>query len=277
MKITLRRVIDPHMFAKLPIRWALYALCAVACIAGGFAFHETTYTTKTRIVLITDSHGIGQFGVTLASWLRARSNTYYEFFASGGSAPLQWRNGIFKSTCANSARSSDPDPLKKQCKTLMTPKLSDLLTRIGSPGASDPAPVAVIALGTNMSPWLTRVSDEIRWAMQLLGDVRKKKARCIWVGPPQMSRFTDIELDTRYSMIESAIAREAKASGGTPCELIDSRKISRYPKSIEDASKKPDGIHFDIPGVAYPEGLQAATDWANALILDLESKLSPRH
>lgn len=201
-------------------------LGVLVSLASAFAF--ATETKNERIVFIGDSHSVGEFGITLNSWLRSRPSADFVFFASGGSAPLQWRNGIFTSKCALKDDSSRPTPPKKACSTLLTPKLSTLLASPESYSRS----TVLIALGTNMSGKAEDRANEIKWAKNLLNDVRTSGAQCAWIGPPDMSFYSTEQIETRYSIIRNAIDQEAEASLGTPCTLIDSRKISHYPKSI---------------------------------------------
>lgn len=237
-----------------------------------FIFAHSAAWSADRIVFISDSHGVGEYGVEINRWLRNRTQTDFEFFASGGSAPLQWRNGIFTSRCAFSDRSSQPSQPAKGCKVLRTPPLVELL-KTNTPHTRK---IVLISLGTNMSRKTTDFENEIRWAKNLIHDATLNQTKCIWIGPPQMSRFTSSEIEQMYRMIEEAIDRESKILNTEPCALIDSRKNSHYPKSLTEPRKNPDGIHFDIPGTPYSEGLQAAKSWGIATHAEIEAILARR-
>jgi hypothetical protein len=214
---------------------------------------------------------VGEFGVAINTWLRHRQDTDFEFFASGGSAPLQWRNGVYTSKCATQDRTSFTAQPEKGCRTLLTPRLTQLIRSRAE--TTFRQTTVIVALGTNMSSAPERRSEEIKWASQLLHDITLQQARCIWIGPPQMSKFSDQELEVRYRMIQAAIELESKASGASPCALIDSRKISAYADSLLNPAKKPDGIHYDLPGTVYKEGLEAARKWGESAVQEIEALL----
>lgn len=210
-----------------------------------------------HVVVITDSHGLGAFGMELRSFLRSRADTQFDFVASGGAAPLQFINGIYKTACGLRDSSSAPAAENFECPSpLLTPKLSQLLL---PPSETRTGDAVVIALGANVSFKPEDRQAQIRYGRELVLTARRAGYACIWVGPPQMRRFSEEQIQAMYEMVAGATRED--------CPLIDSRPLSHYPETLDPAREKPDGIHYDYPAKwwRFPRGTAAAHEWGQAV------------
>lgn len=208
-------------------------------------------------LFIGDSHSLGAFGSTITSWMRSMKYTF-DFYASGGSAPLQWRNNRFVTTCGIKESSLYP-AVKRKCKKIKTPSLLKLLSK-------SEYQTVIIALGTNYSDKEKMVKSHIKFTTKLINDI-PQNIKCLWIGPPDMKRFRGERLNKNYSIIFEAI-KLAKRK----CRLIDSRKLSYYPEK-QSPSAKPDGIHYDYPAKWYkfPAGVKEAKIWALNIIHEIST------
>jgi hypothetical protein len=223
-------------------------------------FSQTVFAQK-HIIYIGDSHSLGNFGQTLTNYFRANKENTFEFYASGGSAPLQWTNGLFTSSCGyHDSSSFSAAPQRKCNEKFKTPKLENLIHQ-----SRDKNLVIIIALGTNFSKKIDDRKFNIKTSQDLIKHI-PEKAQCLWIGPPHMKRFNPSQMDLDYSIIEEAISL-------SPCELIDSRFYSEYPYIYAQTSK-PDGIHYDFPAAWYkfPEGELAAHKWGENIVNYLISR-----
>ena len=223
-----------------------------------------------RIVVITDSHGVGHFGEELALWLRRRPTTKFDFIASGGSAPLQWRNNAFNTTCGFHDASTIAKPLPRVCNKLHTPPLTALWRQQGPP-AADERRVSIVVLGTNFGMAAAMYAEQLAATQSLAEDAMNSSDRCLWVGPPNMNHspgFDTAGVAYKVALIQKALAQAAHKTGKPPCQLIDSRLYSQYPK------KGGDGIHLHWPGWKTPETIKASGDWADAIAAQADCLLA---
>ena len=120
---------------------------------------------------------------------------------------------------------------------------------------------SAIALGTNLSPKASERAPQITQIRRLMDVALAQSDLCIWVGPPNMRRSPDFDqqgVENKVSMIQEVQNR---------CTFIDSRMISQYPS-------QGDGIHYHWPGSRNIEQIQASSDWANAVMQEVESIIS---
>lgn len=206
---------------------------------------------SSHVVLISDSHSLGEFGRVLAEKLRADTDSSFHYFASGGSAPLQWLNGAFTTPCGLIETHQTPVS-KRVCQKVLTPKLSDIW--LAQKVASGTKKVTVIIQGTNLSHKSERRSQEIAWAKKLAEVATQKSDECVWVGPPNMRRSPGFDLagvEQKVQVIKAALV-------GSKCQFIDSRELSQYPA-------QGDGIHYHWPGSRDSGQIQAARSWAEEI------------
>jgi len=217
-----------------------------------------------RVVVITDSHGVGSFGAGIEDWLGKRKDTAYDFFASGASSPRQWVSSRFETPCGFHQTSSAAKQTRK-CLRLKTPFLSELWKAQG-PAAGERR-VTVIAHGTNYP--LEGRASEVAVTKQLIKDAFAASAVCVWIGPPNMTKspsFDAAAVEKKYSIIKDAIEAVAVETGNR-CRLIDSRPLSSYPK------KGGDGIHYHWLKNADEDSRSQGPKWAEKVAAELAVQL----
>ncbi|UPT75829.1 MAG: hypothetical protein M0D55_09240 [Elusimicrobiota bacterium] len=217
-----------------------------------------------RIVVITDSHGVGSFGEALEAWLRARPDTDWDFFAAGGSAPRQWASSRWTTPCGYHATSAGP-AVKRACREETVPHLDELWAAQPA-GTSKTRRVTIIAHGTNYA--LDAKASEAASTLPLLKAAFKASDVCVWIGPPNMTRspgFDASGVAYKYSIIEAALAAAKKT--GHVCSLVDSRPLSSYPKLGGD------GIHYHWLKTKDPDSLSQGPKWGAAVAAKLDALL----
>jgi hypothetical protein len=232
-------------------------------VISGSAFAHESY--QKEIIYIGDSHSLGAFGAVYTSWFRSSEQTRFHFIASGGSAPLQWTNGLFVTSCGYEDYSELPlAPVRKCDEKFLTPKLETLYkSELGSDK------LTIIALGTNFGPTPEDYKFQVKSVVNLLKTVYNQQSECLWIGPPDMKRYSVSVADLKYQIIQEGILEASKTYGKIPCQLIDSRLYSRYPET--QPGSKPDGIHYDYPASWYrfPEGIGAAKAWGASVLNEI--------
>jgi hypothetical protein len=214
-----------------------------------------------HVVVIGDSHLLGAFGSEIRGFLRSQPQLSFDFVSSGGAAPLQFLNGIYKTPCGFEDHSRLPQEPVFECpNTLFTPKLSSLLHAPAQPGDT-----VVIALGANYSTKPEDRTLQLKSTQELVETALRAGYACLWIGPPNMPRFGEEGLKARYDLIQSAI--------GSKCTLIDSRPLSHYPETLDPVTEKPDGIHYDYPAPwwKFARGTEAARVWGKAVVAELQA------
>lgn len=221
-----------------------------------------------RFVVITDSHGLGRWGLEVEEWLRARKDAEFDFFASGGSAPLQWLNGVYTTPFGLHETSATPKGNPRTAGKILTPKLRDLWKNQGS-GSANERRITLIALGTNYHPDPKHRAEEIAETTRLIEIAQSESDACAWIGPPNMRRknFEAADVEGKVSIIRAAIAAAAKKTGKPECAFIDSRLYSRYP------STGVDGIHYNWPGSKNPTEIRECVKWAAGVTAELDRRL----
>lgn len=227
----------------------------------------TAWSSTDQIVMITDSHGVGAFGVEFRKWLKARPDTEFTFVASGGSAPLQWTNGKFKTPAGLKYSSRSQTQAESELYTeFMTPTLERLWAGMS---VKEPRPkkISIIALGTNFSHLPKFKKTHIAETRALVEMALRSSDRCIWIGPPTMQKapgFDTAGVQSKMEILSDALMG---------CEFIDSRPLSRYP------AQGFDGVHYQWPlkGASRAQrenGKEMAIQWAQSAIKSIESILS---
>lgn len=220
---------------------------------------------RDRFMVITDSHGAGQFGQALTDGLRRRALTDFTFFASGGSAPLQWLNRAFTTTCGYRENSRVIPTAPRACETMLTPRLSELWAAETSDREHERR-VTVIVQGTNFSTKASLRAEQITATKKLIQAARAASDVCLWVGPPKMRRspgYDSAGVEAKIEILQAALTQ----LGDQGCTFIDSRPLSEYPA-------QGDGIHYHWPGSRNEGALRAATDWATEVLREIEEHLA---
>lgn len=217
---------------------------------------------QTHIVFISDSHGLGAFGDKIRDWLAYRPSTTFTFVASGGSAPLQWTNDAFETTCGIFEDSfSHPAQNWTGCKKMHTPDIHSLWMQNASHLNRDTRTITIIALGTNFSISPGRAKSHEAETQELVKAALYQSETCIWIGPPNMRRSPGFDaegVEKKYQILKK---------GTQGCTLIDSRALSKYPENTGD------GIHYQWPGSQNLSQIYAARSWASKVITKIEELL----
>jgi hypothetical protein len=232
---------------------SLFACAAMLCVARASA-HAATPCGKLRFVTVYDSHGLTMFGDRLDRSLMAMPEAELTSYTLGGASP-EWLVSTKVSLRGYFYDSCEKTPLVPRARLdqrkLKAPTLKDLLR--DAPGTYDKQ-VVLITLGSNVP------GDPDRQAANVEKIVRRIHSRadaiCIWIGPPSMRKWSTSWGDKVYAAIRKGIsAADDNPSPKTPaCHLIDSRKLSAYPKGG-------DGWHYGF----FPAGIAAAQAWADAV------------
>ncbi len=220
-----------------------------------------------EFVVVTDSHGVGEFGASLSNWLRSRKETQFEFFASGGSAPLQWLNDAYKTPCGLKESSLEIAPDPRTCNVLHTPTLESLWANHKMSPLSH-RKITLIVQGTNFGIKPEIYQEQLRATKKLMKVALANSDECIWIGPPNMRRspgFDEGGVEYKVSLIKAALELTEKETNKA-CVFIDSREISQYPTNG-------DGIHYHWPGSKDSESIERAHQWGEALAARVESIL----
>ncbi len=241
----------------------LSVLLLVSCTTPQTMRDVANTPPVTSLVVISDSHGMGQFGSTLDQWLK-NSKAPYQFIASGGSAPLQWYNNAYVTPCgfASSTHSTGT----RACEKIKTPSIKDIWANFSE---ATSVKTTIIIQGTNIPVRSSaEKTEQTRYASSLIQKTFEVSQNCIWVGPPNMTRkgYEAADVQDKYDVIKAAISQVANKTGRT-CLLIDSRKHSVYPPG---GTGKHDGIHYNWPGSKNPAEITASTNWANGIISELK-------
>jgi hypothetical protein len=254
-----------------------------ALLAAGLLLTAASAPAGDRFVVITDSHGVGRFGVGIASWRRSRGSTEFELFASGGAAPMQWWSGKYVTPVGFRDRSSEPAPLLPvKAERLLTPTLATLWKELGRGSAADRR-VTVIVQGTNIpsSRVLGQMAEktgmsvaslrakEVAYAERLVREALAESDACVWVGPPETTRspdWTAFENAHKVAIVRDALESHRTKHGKT-CAFVDSRSLSSYPNGHGD------GIHYHLLMSSDRVARQAAETWAEGVSARIEAAL----
>jgi len=235
------------------------AVLLLACAA--------TASAGETILIIGDSHTAGPFGGALDDALRAapgtrvatygvcsaRPHSYFSETPHGcgrrfqdfdKQAPAKWLG-------SRVYRQQRPDGKggTREVEFVKTPAFEQLL------GDHSPT-TTVVALGSNLPISAASVK-------KTLALIHESGAACVWVGPPNMRKPSQAQMDEVYATLEkngvttTATLEEARKN---KCRLIDSRAFPalRYPESGGD------GTHYQ--GALTPLGKQWGADAAAAVL-----------
>lgn len=206
-----------------------------------------------QVLFVADSHGMGPFGEAVVAGLQSVSDTQVTGQAVGGSAP-NWFYAKLRIKCAHirearpgKAGLSQPYPCQADGKVPM-PQFEGLVKGKDA---------VVVALGTNLiidprGLEFARTSSE-----QMVRSIQAQGAICLWVGPPRMRRFDDARTAALYDALHKAMRGDGVHE---PCRLIDSRELTRYPKSGGD------GVHF-----SFSAGIPIAKEWGRRIAEELNA------
>ena len=201
-------------------------------------------TASAKTLIITDSHGEGAFGAELVRLLEEKKENV-SLYAVGGSTAADWVMGLNQiwgyweyHTGKTNIRSMKPK----------TPEFKKIL-ELNQPDQ------VIIELGTNLI-WRDLNTLDTRYIIELLKNVSDIKARCFWIGPPNL-RPKSQDQKRRVLEIHQLLEKEIPTQH---CKLIAGWNFTHYP------SNGGDGIHYDqIPGV----GAALAQDWARKAVEEL--------
>jgi hypothetical protein len=198
-----------------------------------------------RFVIIADSHGVlGPFGAAVDNVLRELPGSDVLDVSIGASAP-SWFYHPTVSKCAYIGRSDEKHaPPPRKCSTMRSPLASKLLRKMAGH-------TVVVALGSNLvydpqGLGYARSSSE-----RLVRDIQAAGARCVWVGPPRMRRFSDAKIDEIYKALRDAMRGD---TSHPPCVFLDSRGLTSYPATGGD------GVHYN-----FPQGEPVAQQWGETI------------
>lgn len=186
-----------------------------------------------NILVLTDSHGIGPVGRALSDELRQRPGARVEMFAIGAAQPMSFVRG-FTTPCGRHTLADESG-----IQNLVRLRRRQMCTRLAAPLARHVVrgrDAVVLVLGTNLIND-SRGPSYARMAIQRLAEiVHVSGARCFWVGPPGMRRFSSQRIDSIYASLKEVL--HPADSPAPLCELIDSRPFAQYPASGGD------GVHY---------------------------------
>jgi hypothetical protein len=230
---------------------------------------EDVACSGTRYALIMDSHAaLGMFGITLQGWLHSLKRAEVDTHVfSGATTASFFKSPPDDSTCVYEDRTCDNSPPKRhECAVGKIPSLPSLLRT----NTKYVRQIVIVGLGTNQTQW--KETEVLEPTTRLAREILETGSRCIWIGPPNMPVCSKEVIDRTYSFIDRSLKAAAEqVPGARPCELIDSRPISKYPNGIGD------GIHYvfeNYPQADKERGNLAAVSWANGVIEGLKSSLA---
>lgn len=227
----------------------ILSLCAGLCRAAG---------KPPGILLVGDSHVVGQFGTTLDELLRAaRPQATVETYGSCGSSPSWFlpggRNSGHATTCGYYAhRYLDGKLVEERELSHPAPLLGELLE-------SKPA-VVILALGSNLIDWEKAGDPAHRIgnadsAGTMAHAVIDSGALCLWIGPADKTGPPKLKIDRAVSrQIVLQLNEELKRQTRGLCRYIDSRVVY----------EGPDGKHYSS---------EAGKRWAGEIFAELEGSL----
>ena len=218
-----------------------------------FASEDIQY----RVLFISDSHGLGDYGKVMDELLRTKKNSYIHTYSIGGTAPWQWINPYSRWVSSRGyvdSGSSNSTPLprnKENIKKTKTPMFKELLTSMNNLSGKK---YIVISLGTNHNhdDWgLNFLKNNVKKMTML---VQEFDYKCFWIGPPQMRRW-----DQRGSQYYQDTLKAIIMGIEDRCLFFDSTAVTRYPPGG-------DGIHFSR---RIYEHIEYATTWATEAFIRL--------
>ncbi len=220
---------------------------------------------RDRILFLTDSHGLGPFGVVMNRWLLTVPEAELQTYALGGSSPPWWYRGNV-SPHAFHFNSCDgreiPEGRPFADGRVRAPLLEGLIAEgDGRYGRQ----VVILEQGGNVpgTPALYR-----EWGARMVKAVLSRPRNvCVWIAPPKMSKVSLAYSQRVFEAIRDGIADAARELGiATPdeaCLLVDSRPVSEYPGG--------DGYHYPYSA----RGKEAARKWAEAVIEAIRERVQP--
>ncbi|MBI3558267.1 MAG: hypothetical protein HY074_18525 [Deltaproteobacteria bacterium] len=228
-----------------------------SCLALGLLVVLSTPSVRADVLFIGDSHSAGVFGEVLDARLRAPGLSRHSgprTVARCGASPSWFYSGV-ATHCGYFDRGADGKVVRHSHPLrAATPLMSTLLAYPVPPGETR---ITVVALGANMlelvgSPQGRKAA--IGSITRMIETVHAAASACIWIGPPQMRKYSARTLELFYGVLAQAV----RSSTGERCVLLDSRRHTAYPPQGGD------GIHYD-----FPAGAPVARAWANAAFSEI--------
>lgn len=215
----------------------LSVLCAV------FISSVTWANSFEKVLFVGDSHSYGNFGTEVDKYLRSISDKVTTY-ASCGSSPSTWlkKDGKYKTTnCGHLIKDSNGRELR--AKSHATEYFPGEVQKIHPD-------LTVIAMGTNILASPGNIKSEIASMKKMLDEVNNANSKCIWIGPPSITKrpFAD--------NLASGIKEMKAVAEKNNCVFIDSKPLTAYPA-------KGDGIHYSG---------QAASKWGQDVAKQIEQK-----
>ncbi len=240
---------------------------------GAFA-QGSTPCAKSRVTMITDSHGVGPIGKAVGTWLLELPGYQKRFHLLGGSSPRWWMNDKWKDKYPDGVKtkyaidydsckdSKAPTWAKKEITTARSKNVEILLPKPSVPFEND---LVILGQGTNI---VSTTGDYREMTRDLVLRIRRQApgSSCVWIGPPDMLKIGKNKRPMEsmakvYKAIQEGLddaqailQLEFPAVKRPPCHLIDSRKYSQYPTWPLDAEGfAPDGVHYPFAPPCTPE------------------------
>lgn len=192
----------------------LKTIALILMSAQSFAMNQGS------VLMIGDSHLVSQLGIKLDAKLRTKFEKVHTIGACGATAGTLYYQGTTQ--CGYFENKADNKPVRK-----LGGKVPDLREIIQKENPD----LVIIELGTFylFRNDLNRVATESRALAQA---IRRDSmhARCVWITPPDMSRFRD-QLPNLKSTIITAV--------DGLCDVIDAQNFTHYSSSTGG-----DGIHY---------------------------------
>jgi lysophospholipase L1-like esterase len=229
---------------KPPFSCSLFILAILSCMTIPHTLtyaHDNIDDTRTsgepdnrRVILfIGDSHVVGNFGHALTEIMTTGlPDSAITTVAACGSSPSWWLTE-HKISCGFWRHDSNGREISS--REDITPKLERLINEIRPD-------LIIIALGTNLLAM--KNNDQHSEIISFLNALNGKTSQCIWIGPPDTSRFKSEQINNVYYNLNKLTAK-------SNCHLIDSRKYTIYPNSESD------GIHYN-----GENGRRISKEWA---------------
>lgn len=218
-------------------------------------------STTPRVLMIGDSLSVNTLSGQIVSKLAGGAFGHLRILASGGSKPTDWTAGtpVYVNTWGYSDYTESsrisvgrPEILRSPFNS---PKLVDLLQK-------ETPDIVVIQQGTNLL-WdfdlseekSARIKREVSELVSQLWASPNAPAKCLWLTPPDTSKFSPEAEDKMYHLINEAVSGR--------CKVFDSRTVGAYPTAPGQWGG--DGVHHS----GARGGAELQQKWSNAISLEI--------
>jgi len=249
-------------YSQFVKRFLEFLLLLGPCLLG---VRSIQASAEGGVLMIGDSLSVGRVSKTLQPLFERETGLSARVVASCGSRPRDWTKtqprystncGFYDLSASHREEVKYREALKNPHST---PKLSELLEE-------EKPSVLVIQQGTNMFGDLstpTKIATARRELRALLEGVfssRSPPRQCLWVAPPDTSKWSSEEEDRMYHFIADEVSAH--------CKVFDSRTVTRYPVKPGWIA---DGIHYDQTWL----GRSQQDNWSEAIAAQLGSMMAP--